>query len=86
MEKMPEGFSVPIHRSLTAPVMLGGLPRKIAILNGTVIISFVVGAHNLWILPLGILSHLVLIALHRRDPEILAVLKRNINRPSFLRS
>lgn len=86
METIPEGFRVPIHRSLTVPVMLGGLPRKIAILNGTLVISFVVGAHNLWILPLGILSHLVLVALHRHDPHILSVLKRNLNRPSLLRS
>lgn len=86
MEQMPEGFSVPIHRSLTTPLMLGGLPRKIAILNGTVIISFVIGAHSLWILPIGILTHLVLLALHRRDSEILAVLRRNINRPPYLRS
>lgn len=86
MEKMPEGFSLPIHRSLTTPITLGGLPRKIAILNGTLVISFVVGAHNLWILPLGIFSHLVLVALHRHDSQILSVLKRNINRPSFLRS
>ena len=85
MEKLPEGFSIPIHRSLTTPVMLGGLPRKIAILNGTLIISFVIGAHNLWILPVGILSHLILLALHRRDPQILAVLKRNFNRPPTLR-
>lgn len=86
MEKLPEGFSVPIHRSLTTPVTLGGLPRKVAILNGTLIISFVVGAHNLWILPIGIITHVVLMALHRRDPDILAVLKRNLNRPPFLRS
>lgn len=86
MDNTPDGFSVPIHRSLTTPVMLGGLPRKIAILNGTLIIAFVLGAHNLWILPVGILSHLVLVALHRRDPDILLVLKRNLNRPPFLRS
>lgn len=85
MENTPQGFSVTIHQSLTTPVMLGGLPRKIAILNGTLIISLVVGAHNLWFLPIGILSHFVLVALHRRDPEILAVLKRNMNSPSFLR-
>ena len=85
MEKVPEGFLVPIHRSLTAPVMLGGLPRKIAILNGTLIISFVLGAQNLWILPVGIISHLVLVALHQKDPDILPVLKRNLNRPSSLR-
>jgi type IV secretion system protein VirB3 len=86
MGNVPDGFSVPIHRSLTTHVMLGGLPRHIAILNGTVIIAFVLGAHNLWVLPVGILSHLVLVALHRRDPDILTVIKRNLNRPSFLRS
>jgi len=85
MDKTPEGFNVPIHRSLTTPVMLGGLPRHIAIINGTVIISFVLGAHNLWVLPVGIVSHLVLVALHKSDADILSVIKRNLNRPSFLR-
>ena len=86
MDSLPEGFNVPIHRSLTTRVMLGGIPRKIAILNGTVIIALVVGAHNLWVLPVGILSHLVLVALHRRDQDILVVIKRNLSRPSYLRS
>jgi type IV secretory pathway TrbD component len=85
MEQLPEGFNVPIHRSLTTRAMLGGIPRNIAILNGTFVVSFVVSAHNLWVLPVGILTHLVLVALHRRDPDILAVLKRNLNRPPFLR-
>lgn len=86
MDTLPEGFSVVIHRSLTSRVMLGGIPRKMAILNGTVIIALVMGAHNLWILPIGILSHLVLVALHRRDQDILAVIKRNLRHPSYLRS
>ena len=29
------GFSVPVHRSLTEHILLGGAPRSIAILNGT---------------------------------------------------
>lgn len=85
MNQAPEGFYVPIHRSLTSKVMLGGIPRKIAIINGTMIIALVVGAHNLWVLPLGIMSHLILVALHRRDQDILAVIRRNLNRPSILR-
>ncbi len=85
MNEAPEGFYVPIHRSLTSKVMLGGIPRKIAIINGTMIIALVVGAHNLWVLPLGIMSHLVLVALHRRDQDILVVIRRNLNRPSILR-
>lgn len=85
MNQKPEGFYVPIHRSLTSKVMLGGIPRKIAIINGTMIIALVVGAHNLWVLPLGIISHFILVALHRRDHDILAVIRRNLNRPSILR-
>src|SRR3546814_1552302 len=29
------GFSVPVHRALTEHILLGGAPRAIAILNGT---------------------------------------------------
>lgn len=81
----PEGFRIPIHRSLTEPVMLGGIPRNIAIANGVAIVAFVMGAHNLWILPLGIVSHLVLVALHRSDKQILAILRRNVSRSPYLR-
>lgn len=81
----PEGFKIPIHRSLTQPILMGGLPRNIAIGNAVAVVSFVLGAHNLWVLPIGLLSHLVLVALHQSDKQILSVLKRNLKRPSFLR-
>ncbi|HPG04939.1 MAG TPA: conjugal transfer protein, partial [Rhodoblastus sp.] len=29
------GFSVPVHRSLAEPILLGGAPRSVAILVGT---------------------------------------------------
>ena len=29
------GFEIPLHRSLTEPILLGGAPRAIAIMNGT---------------------------------------------------
>ena len=82
----PEGFRIPIHRSLAEPIMMGGVPRNIAIANGVAVVSCVLGAHNLWILPIGILSHVVLVALHRRDKEILSVLKRNLAKPPHLRA
>ena len=31
-----EGFEAPMHRSLVEPILLGGAPRAIAIVNGTV--------------------------------------------------
>ena len=37
LEQLSEvpGFSVPVHRALTEPILLGGAPRAFAILNGT---------------------------------------------------
>ena len=29
------GFMVPVHRALTEHILLGGAPRSIAIMNGT---------------------------------------------------
>ena len=31
-----EGFEVPLHRSLTEPILLAGAPRAVAIVNGTI--------------------------------------------------
>ena len=30
-----EGFRIPVHRSLTQPIMMAGAPRAATILNGT---------------------------------------------------
>ena len=29
------GFYAPVHRALTEPILLGGAPRSLAIVNGT---------------------------------------------------
>ena len=29
------GFEAPVHRSLAEPILMGGAPRSVAILNGT---------------------------------------------------
>ena len=42
-----EGFSVPVHRSLTQPILLGGAPREFAILNGTLAAALFFGLHTL---------------------------------------
>ena len=43
-----EGFHIPLHRSLTEPVLMGGAPRSIAILNGTIAAALGLGL-RLWI-------------------------------------
>jgi type IV secretion system protein VirB3 len=39
---------VPVHRALTEPILLGGAPRSLAILNGTLGLGL-----RLWLVGLG---------------------------------
>ncbi len=52
-----EGFSVPVHRSLTQPILLGGAPREFAILNGTLGTALLFGLHSLIGVPVCLANH-----------------------------
>src|SRR3546814_16334476 len=43
-----EGFEAPMHRALAEPILLGGAPRAIAIVNGTVAAALGLGLQQ-WI-------------------------------------
>ncbi|MCY1277299.1 Type IV secretory pathway, VirB3-like protein [compost metagenome] len=82
---LPPGFEVPLHRSLTEPILLGGAPRSVAILNGT--LAAVVGLGlQLWIpgLALWLLGHTLAVWGARVDPHFLQVFARHIKFPSLL--
>lgn len=76
MAQLPEGFEVPIHRSLTEPILIGGLPRNFAILLWTPGMVVILGLYQLWFLPIQIALHLVFVYLTRRDPDFFEVFKR----------
>lgn len=77
MEVEP-GLEVPLHRSLTQPLMLVGLPRNLALLLWTTTSAFALGLHQLWVVPLAALLHGVFAALARRDPFFFEVLIRAV--------
>src|SRR3546814_4777641 len=43
-----EGFEVPIHASLASPILLGGAPRGLSILNGTLAAAIGLGL-QIWL-------------------------------------
>ena len=47
MDEVP-GFTAPVHRALTEPILLGGAPRSVAILNGTLAAALGLGL-RLWL-------------------------------------
>ena len=68
------GFSVPVHRSLTEHILLGGAPRSIAILNGTLAAALGLGL-RLWLVGLGLwaLGHFAAVWAAKRDPQFVDV-------------
>jgi type IV secretory pathway TrbD component len=73
-----DSLEVPLHRSLTQPIMMAGLPRNLALLLWTAVAAFVLGLHQLWVLPLGAVLHGVFAAMARRDPYFFDVIVRAI--------
>lgn len=78
-----EGFEVPIHRSLTEQIMIGGVPRNVAILNGTFIAALGLGLHSFLALPLGLVLHLLALAATKSDNQFFDVFRRHVRQKNF---
>lgn len=75
---LPDGYVVPLHRSLTEPILIAGAPRSFAILNGTLSAAIGLGL-RLWIagLLIWLAGHAIAVWVTRKDPEFLTVLSRH---------
>ncbi|CAG1004924.1 MAG: VirB3 family type IV secretion system protein [Hyphomicrobiaceae bacterium] len=84
MEEVP-GFSAPVRRALTEPILLGGAPRSVAILNGTLAAALGLGL-RLWIVGILLLAigHLAAVWAARRDPLFVEVVRRHLRIPAHL--
>jgi type IV secretory pathway TrbD component len=75
----PEGLEAPVHRALVEPILLGGAPRSIAILNGTAAAALGLGLQQ-WIagLMLWTVGHSLAVLAAKCDPDFVAVLVRHL--------
>jgi len=79
-----EGFEAPIHRALAEPILLGGAPRTLAIVNGTVAAALGLGLQQ-WIagLVLWAVGHTLAVFAAKRDPDFAQVLARHLAQRSY---
>lgn len=79
------GLAVPVHRALTEPILLGGAPRAVAILNGTLAAAIGLGL-RLWLVGiiLWAVGHAVAVWAARRDPLFVDVVRRHLRIPANL--
>jgi len=78
------GFEAPIHGSLGSPILLGGAPRMIAIVNGTVAAAVGLGLQQ-WIAGtlLWAAGHSLAVIAARRDPDFAPVLIRHLRQKGY---
>ena len=79
------GFYAPVHRSLTEPLLLGGAPRAVAILNGTLAAAVGLGL-RLWLVGavIWLVCHLAAIWATKRDAAFVEVVRRHLRYPAHL--
>lgn len=85
MDEPVPGFSAPVHRALTEAILIGGAPRSVAILNGTLAAALGLGL-RLWLVGVGVwaIGHLVAVWAARRDPLFAEVVRRHLRIPAHL--
>ncbi len=81
------GYFVPVHRSLTEPILLGGAPRAVAIANGTLAAAIALGL-RLWLVGavFWIVGHTLAVWGAKRDPLFIEVGRRHLRYPAWLRA
>jgi len=78
------GFEVPIHGSLGAPILLGGAPRGLAIINGTLAAAIGLGLQQ-WIAGIVVwaVGHSIAVFAARRDSAFAPVLIRHLRQKGY---
>lgn len=79
------GFAVPVHRALTEHILLGGAPRGLAILNGTLAAALGLGL-RLWLVGLAVwaVGHVAAVWAAKRDPMFVDVVRHHLRIPGHL--
>lgn len=78
-----QGFRVKLHTSLVMPMMVAGVPRRFAILNGVACAAVVLGLQAIYALPLFFVLHVVSVVLAKRDPYFFDVLIRSLRKKKY---
>ncbi len=79
-----EGLEAPIHGSLGQAILLGGAPRGLAIVNGTIAAAIGLGLQQ-WVAGVAVwaIGHSIAVFAARRDPDFASVLMRHLRQKGY---
>lgn len=80
--------TIPVHRALTRPVLLGGADRELVLANGVVVVALLLGIGLSWYTvavsaSLLVIGHWGLVLLAKHDPEIRRVYVRHVRLAAY---
>lgn len=80
-----DGFEIPLHRSLSEPILMAGAPRSAAILIGTLAAVMALDL-RLWLpgLIVWIVGHSAAVLAAKTDPDFMKVTIRSIRHKAYL--
>ncbi|MCD6048378.1 MAG: transporter substrate-binding protein [Gammaproteobacteria bacterium] len=74
---------VKVYQSLTTPILLAGVPRQFAILNGTFCAALVLGLQSFYALPVCIALHVIGVIFTKKDPNFFSVMLRHLKQKNY---
>jgi type IV secretion system protein TrbD len=75
---LPPGHA-PLHKALTKPLLLAGLPETMAVGVWVAVAGGVMIFHQWWLLIIGGLLHVAAATLTQTDPHFFALLRQHLN-------
>jgi len=80
-----EGFEVPVHLSVIKQQLVMGLPRQLALVLYTIILSLTLPLASWYAIPPGVFLHFVFAAAAKKDPGFWDVFRRSFSYSAFYR-
>jgi type IV secretory pathway TrbD component len=78
------GYYAPVRRSLTQPMLVAGVPSKVAIGLGMAAALFVAAWHVYALLPVLVVAYAAAVAACKRDPHIFSIIHQNRGQYRYL--
>ena len=79
-------FRLPICRALTQDILLAGGARSIVILNSTIAAIFLIALGNIWIMPVFIFFHILIVLGSKHDSKFFDCFKAYLKYKKFYHS
>lgn len=82
MDNTNDGYEMPVHKSLSEPVLINGVPRQLAFLVGTLTAALGLGLHSWFSVPVCIVFWSAAARLTKYDAQFLDCFRRHLQHKS----